>query len=52
MEKQAALDLLEFIHESPTNFHAVLSIKPFRLMVSNSFFQEKPGISNTGVNIS
>ena len=27
MEKQAALDLLEFIHESPTNFHAVLSIK-------------------------
>jgi len=22
-----ALDLLEFIHESPTNFHAVLSIK-------------------------
>ena len=27
MEKQAALDLLEFIHETPTNFHAVLSIK-------------------------
>ena len=53
MEKQAALDLLEFIHESPTNFHAVLSINnAFRLMVSNSFFQEKPGISNTGVNIS
>lgn len=27
MEKQAALDLLDFINESPTNYHAILSIK-------------------------
>ncbi|MFR8082205.1 MAG: hypothetical protein ACLU6Z_11320 [Odoribacter splanchnicus] len=49
MEKQAALDLLEFIHESPTNFHAVLSIK-HRLQAHGfkQLFQEKPGISNTG----
>jgi|GEM_PF-4154170 len=48
MEKQAALDLLEFIHESPTNFHAVLSIK--QRLQAHGF--KKPGISNTGVNIS
>lgn len=27
MEKQAANDLINFIHESPTNFHAILSMK-------------------------
>lgn len=27
MKKQAANDLIDFIHESPTNFHAVLSVK-------------------------
>ena len=27
MEKQIALDLLDFINESPTNYHAVLSVK-------------------------
>ena len=27
MEKQIANNLIDFIHESPTNFHAVLSIK-------------------------
>lgn len=27
MEKQAALDLLDFINQSPTNYHAILSVK-------------------------
>lgn len=54
MEKQAALDLLEFIHESPTNFHAVLSLKQ-RLQASwfqTAFSGEAWHYRNTGVNIS
>ena len=27
MEKQLAKELIEFIHESPTNFHAVANVK-------------------------
>ena len=27
MERQAALDLLDFINQSPTNYHAILSVK-------------------------
>ena len=37
MEKQAALDLLDFIHESPTNYHAILSIK--QRLQANGFKQ-------------
>ena len=54
MEKQAALDLLEFIHESPTNFHAVLSIK--QRLQAHGFKQLFSGeawhIEHGGVNIS
>lgn len=37
MEKQVALDLLDFIHESPTNYHAILSIK--QRLQANGFKQ-------------
>lgn len=37
MEKQAANSLINFIHESPTNFHAVLSIK--KQLLENGFKQ-------------
>lgn len=37
MNKQAALDLLDFIQESPTSFHAVQSIK--RRLIANGFQQ-------------
>lgn len=37
MEKQAALDLLEFINESPTSFHAVQNIK--QRLLANGFKQ-------------
>ena len=37
MEKQAALDLLDFIHQSPTNYHAILSIK--QRLQANGFKQ-------------
>ena len=37
MEKQAALDLLAFIHESPTAFHAVQQIK--QRLLANGFKQ-------------
>ena len=37
MEKQLAKDLIDFIYESPTNFHAVLSIK--RQLIDQGFKQ-------------
>ena len=37
MEKQAALDLLDFIHESPTSFHAVQTVK--KRLIANGFTQ-------------
>ena len=37
METQAALDLLDFIHKSPTNYHAILSLK--QRLLDNGFKQ-------------
>ena len=37
METKAALDLLEFINESPTNYHAILSVK--ERLLDNGFEQ-------------
>ena len=37
MEKQAALELIDFINESPTNFHAILNIK--KELIAHGFTQ-------------
>lgn len=37
MERQAAQELIDFIHESPTNFHAVLSLK--KQLIAQGFKQ-------------
>lgn len=37
MEKQAAQELIDFIHESPTNFHAILNLK--KQLIDKGFVQ-------------
>lgn len=37
MEKQAAQELIDFIHESPTNFHALLNLK--KQLIDKGFVQ-------------
>lgn len=43
MEKQAALELIDFINESPTNFHAILNIK--KELIAHGFIQLLSGES-------
>lgn len=53
MEKQAALELIDFINESPTNFHAILNIK--KELIAHGFTQLFSGESwqiERGKNIS